>query len=79
MDVPDRLTGLQLDDFVDIAIERGLATAGELEQFAMSWRRGYDAGDPGFGDETDLDDWTGGLEAWRALRVIAEAFQRAER
>ena len=30
----------------------------------------------GFGDETELDDWIGGLEAWRALKIILAAAQR---
>jgi hypothetical protein len=73
---PDNVTDLNLDDFVAIATDRGLATAEELEQFATSWRTGRDAGLDGFGDETELDDWIGGLEAWRALRTLLAAARR---
>lgn len=76
MERPDNVTNLTLDHFVAIATERGLATAEELEQFAMSWRNRWDAGLDGFGDETELDDWIGGLEAWRALKIILAAAQR---
>jgi hypothetical protein len=33
---------------------------------------------PGCGDETTLDDWIGGLEAWRALMTIVGAARRQD-
>ena len=60
---------------VAIATERVLATAEEVEQFALSWRHCFDDGLDGFGDETTLEDWTGGLNAWRPLRLILATAQ----
>jgi hypothetical protein len=76
MKVRDDLIELDLDDFVEIATQRKLANTEDLEQFATFWRIAYNAGVSGFGDETTLEDWMGGVESWRSLMAILNAARR---
>ena len=61
---------VDLDDFVQIATRERWASADELAAFAEMWRLNFDAGTQGFGDESTIEDWQGGLEAWRAIRIF---------
>jgi hypothetical protein len=66
------LDDMDVEDFLLVARDRGLATAIELDRFAADWRKAYENGEPGFGDETTIDDWVGGLKCWRLLGDILE-------
>jgi hypothetical protein len=66
------LDDMDLEDFLLVAQDRQLATAEELDRFAADWRKEYEKGEPGFGDETTIDDWAHGLECWRLLGDILE-------
>jgi len=72
--IPNRL---DLEDFLKLARERHLASDEDLEAFAASWRAGFEAGEPGFGDETTWEDWAGGLDAWQRLQILVQAARRA--
>ena len=64
---------MELGEFICVALERGLGTVIELGQFATDWQREYAKGEPGFGDETTFEDWSGGLECWRVLvRILKD-------
>ena len=69
---------LTLNDFLEIAVQRELGTVEELETFASQLQCAYEAGEPHFGEETTLEDWTGGLEAWRGLMILVKAARQQD-
>ena len=69
---------LTLNDFLEIAVQRELGTAEELEAYASHWQKAFEAGVPHFGEETTLEDWTGGLKAWRGLMILVNAARQQD-
>jgi len=67
---------MTLDEFLNMARATKLIPEEDLVAFAEDWRWHFDRGDPDFGTETTTEDWMGGIEAWRALKVLGLAMRR---